>query len=218
MAGARTVVIACVAALAAGAGVMAAFQYTSPVEIDHESLRKARLMEDVMFSRAAIGGPFSLTDHQGRRRGLEEFRGKVVVLYFGYTFCPDVCPADLVAISKMIEALGPAGERVQPLFVTLDPERDTVEQLALYVPHFHPRLIGLTGTVEEVGTVAERYKLYFKKVQAREGPHYYLDHSAYIYLLDEQGRYYGTFPPGTWPERLTSVVWELLHTLPTAAR
>lgn len=197
---------------------MAAFQYPSRVEIDHEALRKARLMEDVMFSRAAIGGPFSLTDHHGRRRGLEEFRGKVVVLYFGYTFCPDVCPADLVAISKTIEALGSAGERVQPLFVTLDPERDTVQQLALYVPHFHPRLIGLTGTLEEVGTVAERYRLYFKKVPAREGPHYYLDHSAYIYLLDEQGRYYGTFPPGTSPERLTSVLGELLHTAPAAAR
>lgn len=197
---------------------MAAWQWKPEMEIDHEALRKARLMEDVMFSRAAIGGPFSLTDHHGRQRGLEEFRGKVVVLYFGYTFCPDVCQTDLVAISKTIEALGPSGQRVQPLFVTLDPERDTVEQLRQYVPHFHPRLIGLTGTLEEIGKVAELYKVFFKKVPAREGPHYYLDHSAYIYLLDGQGKYYGTFPPGTSPQRLTSVVWELLHSAPAAAR
>lgn len=197
---------------------MAAWQWKPVVEIDHEALRKARLMEDVMFSRAAIGGPFSLTDHHGRRRSLEEFRGKVVMLYFGYTFCPDVCPTDLAAISSMIEALGPSGEKVQPLFVTLDPEHDTVEQLGLYVPHFHPRLIGLTGTLQEIGEVAERYKVYFKKVPAREGPHYYLDHSAHIYLLDGQGKYYGTFPPGTSPKRLASVVWELMSVTPAAAR
>jgi cytochrome oxidase Cu insertion factor (SCO1/SenC/PrrC family) len=218
VADARAAAVACVAVLAAAAGVVAAWHWKPQVVIDHEALRKARLMEDVMFSRAAIGGPFLLTDHHGRRRGLEEFRGKVVVLYFGYTFCRDVCPTDLVSISKTIEALGPSGERVQPLFVTLDPERDTVEQLTLYVPHFHPRLIGLTGTSQEIGKVAELYKVYFKKAPAREEPNYFLDHSAYIYLLDEQGKYYGTFPPGTSPQRLTSVVWELLHTAPAAAR
>ncbi|HEY7657182.1 MAG TPA: SCO family protein [Burkholderiales bacterium] len=218
MAGGRAAAIACVAALAALAGLMAVPQSTSRVEIDHEALRKAHLMEDVMFGRAAIGGPFSLTDHKGRRRALEEFRGKVVVLYFGYTFCPDICPTDLVAISKTVEALGPAGERVQPLFVTLDPERDTVGHLAQYVPHFHPRLIGLSGTLAEVERVAGLYKVYFKKVPAREGPHYFLEHSAYIYLLDEEGRYYGTFPPATSPERLTSVVRELLQRVPGTAR
>lgn len=217
VAGARAIVIACVVALAA-AGVVAAWQWRPQAEIDHEALRKARLMEDVMFSRAAIGGPISLTDHHGRRRGLEEFRGKVVLLYFGYTYCPDVCPTDLVAISKAIEALGPSGAGVQPLFVTLDPERDTVEHLGLYIPHFHSRLIGLTGTPGEIGAVAERYKVYFKKVPAGEGRHYFLDHSAYIYLLDEQGRYYGTFPPGTSPQRLAAVTWELLHAATAAAR
>ena len=218
MAGPRTAAIACVAALTAGAGLLAVPQSSSRVEIDQEALRKARLMEDVMFGRAAIGGPFSLTDHQGRRRALEEFRGKVVMLYFGYTFCPDICPTDLVAISKTIEALGPAGERVQPLFVTLDPERDTVGLLAQYVPHFHPRLIGLSGTLAEVEKVAALYKVHFKKVPAREGPHYYLEHSAYIYVLDEEGRYYGTFPPATSPERLSSVVGELLQRVPGTAR
>lgn len=218
LAGARAVAIACVAVLAAAGGGLVAWQWKPRAEIDHEALRKARLMEDVMFGRAAIGGPFLLTDHHGRRRSLDEFRGKVVLLYFGYTFCPDVCPTDLVAISKTIEAFGPSGEKIQPLFVTLDPERDTIEQLGLYVTHFHPRLIGLTGTLQEIGKVTELYKVYFKKVPAREGPHYFLDHSAYIFVLDEQGKYYGTFPPGTSTKRLTSVVWELLHTMPTAAR
>lgn len=179
--------------------------------VDGEALRKARLMEDLMWGRAAIGGSFSLLDHAGERRRLEDFRGKVVVLYFGYTFCPDVCPTDLLAVARMIDSLGPAGERVQPLFVTLDPGRDTAEQLALYVAHFHPRLVGLRGTEEEVARVAGLYRVYSRKVPARDGPQYFLDHSAHIYLLDGRGRYVGTFPPGTPPERMAEVVRELLE-------
>ncbi|HXF65430.1 MAG TPA: SCO family protein [Burkholderiales bacterium] len=184
--------------------------------LDGEALLKARLMEDIMWGRAAVGGSFSLLDHAGQRRALEDFRGKVVVLYFGYTFCPDVCPTDLVAVARMIDSLGPAGEQVQPLFVTLDPERDTAEQLALYVAHFHPRLLGLRGTEEEVARVAGLYKIYSRKVPARGSPHYLLDHSAYIYLLDGRGRYVGTFPPGTPPERMAEVVRELLEEIATS--
>src|SRR3970282_2490543 len=97
---------------APAAGITAAWHWKPRAEIDHEALRKARLMEDVMFGRAAIGGPFLLTDHHGRRRSLDEFRGKVVLLYFGYTFCPDVCPTDLVAISETLHALCPYGEKI----------------------------------------------------------------------------------------------------------
>ncbi len=202
--------------LLAAAGA-AAWRANSHVEVDHEALRKARLMEDVMFGRAALGGPFSLTDHHGRRRSLAEWRGKIVVLYFGYMFCPDVCPTDLVAIASMMTALGPESAHVVPLFVTLDPERDTIEQLRLYVPHFHSRLIGLTGTPEEVAKVAALYKIYFKKVAAREGPHYLLEHSAYIYVLDEHGQHYETFPAGTSPQRLTTLLRDLVRRMTAAS-
>jgi protein SCO1/2 len=205
----RTAIIGFVlAALAMTAGWIA-YSRRAPV-LDEEALRKARLMEDIMWGRAAVGGPFSLVDHTGRRRTLEEFGGKVVLLYFGYTFCPDVCPTDLLAMARAIELLGADGERVQPLFITLDPERDTPQQLAQYAAHFHPRLLALSGTREEVARVAERYRVYFKKVAQRDSPHYLLDHSAYIYLLDTRGQYAGTFPPGTPPERLIPVVRELL--------
>lgn len=204
--------------IAAATAVTATRLWAPQVEIDHEALRKARLMEAVMFGNAPIGGPFVLTDHQARRRSLDDFQGKIVVLYFGYTFCPDVCPTDLAAIANMMDALGASGERVQPLFVTLDPERDTVEQLALFVPHFHPRLIGLTGTPEQIQSVAERYRLYFRKVEARDKSYYLLEHSAYIYLLDEHGKYAGSFPPGTPPQRLISVVQEFLQRTASAAR
>ena len=101
-------------------------------------------MDDLMWNRGPIGGPFALTDHRGKLRYDSEFRGKLLVIYFGYTYCPDICPTDLMAISQAIVALGTAGDMVQPLFITIDPERDTKARLAEYVPVFHRRLIGLT--------------------------------------------------------------------------
>src|SRR5947209_439799 len=103
----------------------------------------AQLMDDLMWARGPIGGPFALTDHTGKPRTDVDFRGKLMLIYFGYTYCPDVCPADLTAISSAIDFLGRAGDAVQPIFITVDPERDTVEHLADYVTAFHPRLVGL---------------------------------------------------------------------------
>jgi cytochrome oxidase Cu insertion factor (SCO1/SenC/PrrC family) len=97
----------------------------------------AELMDDLMWGRTPIGGPFDLIDQTGRRRTDADFRGKLLLLYFGYTYCPDVCPTDLMAIAAAVDQLGPAGENIQPLFITIDPERDTVEQLAGYVGAFH---------------------------------------------------------------------------------
>ena len=208
--GAWAAILALTAVVTAAGGWWWAYSRANDWALDPEAVRKARLMEDVMWGRAAIGGSFSLTDHTGQRRTLADLRGKVVLLYFGYTFCPDVCPTDLVAISRMLDVLGSDGERVQPVFITIDPERDTVAQLALFVPHFHPRLIGLTGSVAEVREATDAYKAYFKTVPAKDGAYYFMDHSAYIYLLDKEGRYAGLFPPGTSAERLATVVREEL--------
>jgi cytochrome oxidase Cu insertion factor (SCO1/SenC/PrrC family) len=179
-------------------------------EVNPEELRKARLMEDIMFGRGKIGGPFSLTDHTGARRALTDFRGQLTVLYFGYIGCPDVCPTDLSQIARAIESLGTDSGRVQPLFVTVDPARDTLPILAQYVANFHPRLVGLTGSEEEIRGVAELYRVYFQKVTAERSGDPFVDHSAFLYILDGNGDYLGSFPPGTPAERLARVLREHL--------
>src|SRR5438445_775325 len=144
------------------------------------------MMEDLMLGRGEIGGPFTLTDHTGARRSLADFRGKVVLLYFGYTYCPDVCPADLAQIAALLRSLGPNAP-VQAVYVTVDPERDTPGHLAAYLGAFDPRIVGLTGSVEEVRAVAERYKAYFAKAPAG-----LMEHSANFYVLDREGRCAGS--------------------------
>ena len=162
-----------------------------------------------MFGRATIGGPFTLTDTEGRRRSLQEFRGRIVLLYFGYTFCPDVCPTDLIEIAELVNLLGPRAAHIQVLYVTFDPERDTPEHLRSYLRDFDPRFIGLTGTPDEIARVAELWRIYYEKVPMEDG-HYLIDHSAYTFVIDREGRYSGLFPPGTSAERMIEVVSPLL--------
>jgi cytochrome oxidase Cu insertion factor (SCO1/SenC/PrrC family) len=165
----------------------------------------ARLMDDLMWNRGPIGGPFALIDHTGKLRTDEDFRGKLLLIYFGYSNCPDVCPADLVQIGLAVNGLGPAGQAVQPLFITLDPDRDTAARLADYVPLFHPRLIGLTGSVEEIRRVALAFKVYYAKYPP-DSPDYVVDHSSFVYLIDGAGRYIGFFPPGTMADRMIEMI------------
>src|SRR5262245_10503133 len=162
----------------------------------------AELMDTVMWNREPIGGPFALTDQTGVRRTDADFRGKLMLVYFGFTYCPDICPTDLQAIGLAIDQLGAAGDQVQPVFVTLDPERDTPQLLADYVPMFHSRLIGLSGEASAIREAARAYRVYYAKVSTTDGSSYTVDHSAFIYLVDREGRYLGYFPPGTPPDRI----------------
>jgi cytochrome oxidase Cu insertion factor (SCO1/SenC/PrrC family) len=171
------------------------------------------LMDVLMWNREPVGGPFALIDHHGKRRTEADFSGKFLLIYFGFTYCPDVCPTDLQAIGLALDQLGQAGEAVQPLFITLDPERDTPPHLAEYVSLFHPRLIGLSGDATAIRTVARQYKVYYAKVPTRDGLGYTLDHSGYIYLMDRVGRYLGFFPPGTPAERMADVIRPQLEQL-----
>jgi cytochrome oxidase Cu insertion factor (SCO1/SenC/PrrC family) len=164
------------------------------------------LMDALMWNHGPIGAPFDLIDQNGRRRTDTQFRGKLLVLYFGYTFCPDVCPTDLMAISSAIDLLGPAGSNVQPIFITIDPERDTVEHLRRYVSNFHPRLIGLTGSEHDIRTFALAYKVYYAKIAAEQGEPYAIYHTGFIYLVDRNGKYLGFFPPGTRPDRMVEMI------------
>jgi protein SCO1/2 len=184
--------------LLAGAG--RSLQAQSP-----EDRSAARLMDDLMWNRGPIGGPFALIDHTGKLRTDEDFRGKLLLIYFGYTYCPDVCPTDLQQIGLAIDGLGAGAEAVQPLFITLDPERDTAEHLADYVPLFHPRLIGLTGSAEQIRRVALAYKVYYAKYPP-DSPDYVIDHSSFVYLVDEAGKYIGFFPPGTTANRMIEII------------
>jgi len=173
----------------------------------------AALIEAVLEGREPIGGPFDLIDHAGRRRTDVDFRGKLVLLYFGYTHCPDVCPTELQALSLALDKLGPAGDAVQPLFITLDPERDTPSHLADYVTAFHPRLVALTGADAAIRKVALAYKVYFARAGAPQDGDYAIDHTGFVYLVGKDGRYLGFLPPGSSPEQIAAAVRPYLNKL-----
>ena len=164
------------------------------------------LIEGLLSGRAPVGGPFELIDQTGRRRTDADFRGKLVVLYFGYTYCPDVCPTELQSISLALDKLGVAAESVQPLFITVDPERDTPARLADFVSSFHPRLIGLTGSLADIRKTAIAYRTFFVKNSASTPGDYSVDHTGFIYLVGKDGRYLGFLPPGSTPDAIADAI------------
>lgn len=131
---------------------------------------------------------FALTDHTGQSRALADFKGKVVTVFFGFTQCPDVCPSSLATMSDVMRELGDEAARVQVLFITVDPERDTQELLAHYVPAFDPRFVGLYGDLEQTAKVAKDFRIYYAKSGDAGGPNYTIDHSAGTYVFDPDGR------------------------------
>ena len=169
----------------------------------------AELMDVVMWSREPIGGPFALIDQNGARRTDADFRGKFMLVYFGFTYCPDVCPTDLQQIGLAVDRLGPDGDAVQPIFITVDPERDTSEHLKDYVAMFHSRFIGLTGDAAAIHEAARAYRAYYAKVALPKSD-YTVDHSAFIYLIGRKGEYIGFFPPGTSAELLVGTLRPLI--------
>jgi len=136
---------------------------------------------------AEFGRGFQLTDHTGRPRTLDDFKGKVVALFFGYTYCPDVCPTTMGELAMIMKELGNDADRVQVLFITVDPERDTQQLMSTYVPAFHPAFLGLFGDLETTVRTAKEYKVFFKK-QPQPGGGYTVDHSAGTYFYDPAGR------------------------------
>jgi protein SCO1/2 len=139
-------------------------------------------------TNAPFGKALALNDHHGKPRTLEDFRGKVVVIFFGFMHCPDVCPATLAELAQVAKALGPDASRMQVLFVTVDPERDTPELLRQYVPSFHPDFLGLYGDAAATAQVAKEFKIFYQKQAPSAGGAYSVDHSAGTYVLDQQGR------------------------------
>jgi protein SCO1/2 len=183
------------------AGPMAAAQEPQP--------SAAQMMDDLMFGRGTIGGPFTLTDQNGKLRSDNEFRGRLMIVYFGYTFCPDVCPTDLMAITQALDALGKDAAGIQPIFITIDPERDN-RAMADYLRAFHPSFIGLTGSPEEIRKVANAYKAFYARVEDPRTGEYSIDHSGVIYLMGRDGKYLGFMPPQTAPDRLIEILRKYL--------
>jgi cytochrome oxidase Cu insertion factor (SCO1/SenC/PrrC family) len=169
----------------------------------------AELMDVVMWNREPIGGPFALIDQNGARRTDADFRGKFMLVYFGFTYCPDVCPTDLQQMALAVDRLGPAGDAVQPIFITVDPERDTAEHLKDYVAMFHSRFIGLTGDAVAINEAARAYRVYYAKFELPKSD-YTVDHSAFIYMMGPKGEYLGFFPPGTPAELLAGTLRPLI--------
>jgi len=138
------------------------------------------------------------------------FAGRYMLIYFGYTYCPDVCPMSLATMIQALDLLPPAqAQRVVPIFITVDPERDTVEQLAAYAPLFHPRLVALTGSAEAIAAAAHAYRVLYSK--AGDGPDYLVDHSSFLYLMGPDGAYERHFHASASPKRIAEGLEEALH-------
>lgn len=141
-----------------------------------------------------IKSAFQLTDHQERRVTAKDFHGKWQLVFFGFTYCPDICPTTLSTVSQAMDILSGDADKVTPLFITVDPERDTPKVLAEYVKTFHPRLIGLTGTSEQIKSAAQAFRIYYAKAPQKDAPDGYLmGHSGFIYLMTPDGRYEAVF-------------------------
>ena len=158
-----------------------------------------------------LGGDFKLTDHNGHAFALSQLRGQVVLIFFGYTFCPDICPTELASLASVLRTLRAQGhDNIKALFITLDPARDTPEKLKDYVRFFHPDLIGLTGTRSEIEGVANRYRVRFQRQQGMES-YYTVDHTTNLYVIDSEGAVAALVPYGLPPEHVIRVASKILN-------
>jgi cytochrome oxidase Cu insertion factor (SCO1/SenC/PrrC family) len=155
---------------------------------------------------AAIGGPFALTDQTGVVRHDSDFRGKLMLIYFGYTYCPDACPAALTVMTSALDELGDAAKDVQPIFITVDPERDTVVQMKSYASNFHPRLLALTGSAEQTIAAARAYRIYFEKVKPEGSSEYLVDHSSLTFLMGRDGKFLTYFGPEATADQMAAAI------------
>jgi protein SCO1 len=162
----------------------------------------------------AIGGPFALIAGNGQKLTDHDFRGKWLLMYFGYTHCPDICPTTLAEISETLKLLGPLAAEVQPLFITIDPERDTPEVVATFVNAFDAHIIGLSGAPAQIAAVAKEYRVYYARNtgSAADGESYLMEHTAFVYVIGPDGKYLTLFAPlqGQTPENMTSKLRALI--------
>ena len=173
--------------------------------------RQAGAPQSVVSGTALVGGPFALTDHTGKKVTEKDYLGKFMLVFFGFTNCPDICPSGLQVISAALDKLGPKAELVTPVFISFDPSRDTPEKLAAYLKSFHPRLIGLTGSDAEVAAVAKAYRVYLQKVTDEKSPGTYsFDHAAIFYVMGKDGAFVTHVPHTNDVGELTAALDKVL--------
>lgn len=153
-----------------------------------------------------VGGAFEMVDHTGKAVTQADYTGRYKLIYFGYSYCPDVCPTELQRMIAALDQVGDAAAQIVPIFVSVDPERDTPEQLAEYVPMFHPRLVGLTGSAEQVAAIADAWKVYYARAEDEESTNYLMDHSSYIYLMGPDDAPLKIFRPNTKPADMADAI------------
>jgi protein SCO1/2 len=157
--------------------------------------------------KATVGGPFSLVDQTGKHVTDKDFRGRYMLVFFGYTNCPDICPAGLQVMSAALDKLGRRGDDIVPILITLDPERDTPQKLASYIKSFSPRLMALTGTDSDIAATAKAYRVFFQKVPDQQDPsHYSIDHSGLFYLMGKDGALVAPIPHTTDVEQFALAI------------
>ena len=167
----------------------------------YESEKVPGLGRVVTTGQADVGGPFQLTDQSGKRVSDKDFRGRYMLIYFGYSFCPDVCPTTLAVMAQALEKLGDRSQRIAPILITIDPERDTPKVLEDYVKAFGPSFVGLTGSVAEIKAVEKKYRVYAVK-KPLEGGNYGMDHSSVIYLMGPDGKLVSFYDEAISPDDL----------------
>jgi protein SCO1/2 len=165
-----------------------------------------RVSPEAVTGEALVGGPFTLTDQDGNAVTDQTYKGKLMLIYFGFTFCPDACPTALGVMSAALDKLDTAADRVVPMLITVDPERDTPQVLKDYVSNFHPGMVGLTGTPEQVAEVAKAYRVYYQKAAGATGEDYLMDHTLLIYLMDGEGKYITHFGPDATPDQIADEI------------
>ena len=186
------------------ASTLAAWQITQD-QSRREALAvqaKVEAQPEAVKPAPAIGGHFDLIDQDGKPVTDAAYAGKYTLIYFGFTYCPDMCPTGLQSISRAMDLLGDKAVQVQPLFITVDPERDTPKVVKEYVGNFHPSIIGLTGTAAQVAAAAKAYKVYYKKAEQVDDTNYMMDHSTLIFLMGPDGKFIDTFQEDVEPQLL----------------
>ncbi len=190
-----------------GAGIGATYNYfnknktledgviaLSPDDKDVTILKPQRSTKNTNKVESSIGGEFAMVDHNGNDVTQADYADAYKLVFFGFTYCPAICPTELQKVTLIMNELGAASDAITPIFITVDPERDTVEQMKQYVEQFHPKLVGLTGTPEQIKATAESFKVYASKVENEMMEEYMMDHSSYLYLMDKDNSLIAIYP------------------------
>ncbi|MBN9343566.1 MAG: SCO family protein [Holosporales bacterium] len=190
-------------------GAWLGYIYTIPQQFSTDA--PVIVFQEKEYGTPHIGGSFSLIDHEGHSRTEADFKGKILLVYFGYSFCPDICPSALYNMSQALDTLGPQAKEIQPLFITIDPTRDTIAHLARYRENYHPNFVMLTGSEEQIQKVMKAYKVHGAKVKP-DGTttEYLMDHTSIIYIMDRQGRFIAHFNHLTPSKELKEALIKIL--------